>query len=421
MGGWSACFIREVSMLKGFWVHNFKSLRQVGVGSCLSKFVFINDETSILPHELGSVTVFTGASGTGKSSAIDAFIFVSDCYRYGVEVACLKRGGYDAIYSQGSKGTISFGFQYQQKGEAEVATYAISVQCTKKNKIPYIESEVLVYQRADESLPVIFLQNGAEKSIRYLAPDERLGNAELTQIEFTDHAHLGLAALTSHPKYPVLASFRSLFEEWTHCHFTPDPARGLDSSLPRRHDSPHGVSLSGVVRYITKRYKNNLKPLFLRVAAAIPNVEKILLDTTDPDKPMLSFQLRDRDNPVPITHLSDAAIRLFTYTLLLEQETPPPLVVIEEPENGLDRKHLEKILETFNHFQASPHPDNHQVFINTHHPAVVNGVHPSQVWVFEKDRDGFTAVERASDSILFPSEAEHDNPQWFSTYFESKR
>ena len=407
-------------MLKGFWVRNFKSLRQVGIGSCFPKFVFIDDETAVLPYDLGPVTFFTGTNGTGKSTIIDAFSFVSDCYRYGVEGACLKRGGFDAIYSQGSKGAISFGFQYRQKGESDVATYAISIYRTK-NRVPYIESEVLAYQRGDESLPVIFLQNGAEKSIRYLAPDERLGNTELTQIEFTDHGHLGLAALASHPKYPVLASFRSLFENWTLCHFTPDPARGLDKSLPRRHDSPHGVSLSGLVRYITTRYKNNLRPLFLRIAAAIPNVEKILHDDTDPDKPMISFQLRDRDNPVPITHLSAATIRLFTYLLLLEEEEPAPITMIEEPENGLDREYRGRMLDMFKRFQELPRQEFPQVFVSTHNPNIINDQHPSQVWVLEKDRDGFTAVERASDSIMLQSEADHEDPQWFSVNFDEKR
>ena len=413
-------------MLKGFWIRNFKSLRQVGIGSCFTKFVFVNvekdnDEMDVLPHDLDVITLFTGASGTGKSSAIDAFTFVSDCYRYGVEIACHKRGGFDALYSQGSKGPISFGFQYQQPGEAEAATYAISIQCTKKSKVPFIVSEILLYQRDKETLPVVFLQNAAEKTIRYLAPDERISNADLTQIEFTDHGHLGLAALTSHPKYPVLASFRSLFENWTLCNFTPDPARGLDRSLPRRQESPRGVSLSGVVRYATKRYKHDLQSLFSRVAAAIPNVERILLDETDPEKPLLSFQLKDRGDPVPISLLSEATIRLFTYTLLLEEEVPSPLIVLEEPANGLGRDDRNKFLATLKRFAAEPLSDNSQVFVTSHHPAVADDLHPSQVWVFEKDRDGFTAVERASDAILFETEAEQNAPQWFSTHFDEKR
>ena len=374
-----------------------------------------------MTHDLDRVTLFTGASGAGKSSAMDAFTFVSDCYRYGVEIACHKRGGFDAIYSQGGKGPISFGFQYHQPMEADVATYAISVQCTKKSKIPFIESEILTYQRDTETLPVIFLQNGAEKTIRYLAPDERLSNEELTQIEFTDHGHLGLAALASHPKYPVLASFRFLLENWTLCYFTPDPARGLDSSLPRRQESPRGVSLSGVVRHITNYYNHSLEPLLSRVAAALPNVEQILFDNTDLEKPLLTFKLQDQSNPVPITHLSAATIRLFTYALLLEEDTPAPLIVLEEPENGLDRDHRNQFLKTLTSFEKTRNLDNSQVFINTHHPAVANGLHPSQVWIFEKDQEGFAVVERASDSILFESEANYNDPQWFSVHFDEKR
>ena len=413
-------------MLKGFWIRNFKSLRQVGIGSCFSKFVFVNvekdqDEKPISPHTLGHVTCFTGFNATGKSSAVDAFTFVSDCYHYGVEIACHKRGGFNTIYSQGGKGPLSFGFQYQQQGEKEIATYAISVQCTKKNKVPFIESELLTYQKETEVLPIIFLQNGIEKTIRYLAPWEGLNNVALTQIEFTDHGHLGLAALPSHPQYPVLESFRSLFENWTLCDFTPDPARGLDISLPRRQNSPRGVSLSGVVRYVVQRYKNQWKSLLAKVTATIPHVEHIILDDSDAEKPLLNFKLRDREQPVPITLLSSATIRLFTYTLLLEEETPAPLIVIEEPESGLDRTHRNHFETTLNRFAEKKHAHPSQVLINTHHPAIVNGLHPSQVWVFEKDQEGFTVVERASDSVLFESEDGHRNPQWFSTHFDVKR
>ncbi|GHT23944.1 ATPase [Planctomycetales bacterium] len=405
-------------MLEGFWVRNFKSLKQVGIGTCFPKFVYIEDESKVFPYKLSPVTVFTGANGTGKSSLTDAINFISDCYRYGVDAAVLKRGGYDAVYSQGSSGVISFGFHFHQPGETEPVTYAVSIDCSK-NKVPYIETEILTYQRGKESVPVFFLQNGV-KSIRYLAPDDKLSNAELTKIEFTDYNHLGLAALESHPKYPVVESLRSFFENWALCHFTPDPARGLGNTLPHRQESPRGVSLSEVVRYIIQRYKNNLRVLLSRVAEAIPNVDRILIDDANPSKPYVSFQMLDRDTPVSITHLSAGVVRLFTYFLLLQEDEPAPLVVFEEPENGLDRAFRARMLEELNLFE---HRDARtQVFVNSHHPAIMNAVNPRQVWVLEKDRDGFTAVERASDSFFLSDEDNSNpNPNWFSTYFDEKR
>jgi predicted ATPase len=403
-------------MLEGFWVRNYKSLKQIGIGTCYTQFVYVDDETNILPYELGPVTLFTGANGTGKSSAVDVFTFISDCLLYGVDIACIRRGGFDAIYSQGGKGTLSFGFRYRQAGEADVVTYAVSIDCTK-NRVPFVESELLAYRRGKESLPILFLQNGA-KSIRYLAPDERLSNAELTQVEFTDYKHLGLGALESHPKFPVLASLRNLFENWVWSNFTPDPARGLDKSLPRRHDSPRGVSLSGLVRYVVNTYQTDYNALFQQISTVLPYVESIVLDSTEPEKPRLAFKMFDADQPIPMTLLSDATIRLFAYAILLEENAPAPLVVLEEPENGLDRQHCWTLMKLLH--RNADNFKNSQVLVHSLHPGIADSLHPAQVWIFGKNRDGFTTVERADDSPVFQSaqEGETLDPQWFSNNFE---
>jgi predicted ATPase len=407
-----------MGVLEGFWIRNFKSLKQVGIGTCFPKFVYVDDETKVLPYPLDSLTLLTGDVGTGKSSALDAFSFVSDCYRHGVDFACLKRGGYDAIYSRGSKGAISFGFHYRQEDELEAVTYALSIGCAK-NKSPFIESELLAYQRGKESLPVFFLQNGV-RSIRYLAPDERIGNLELTKIEFTDYKNLGLASLESHPKFPVLASLRNLFENWVLSDFTPDPARGLDLSLPRRHESPRGMSLSGLVRYVLERYGQESETFFQRIASQIPDVETILVDSTQIEKPRLAFKMSGLDQPIPITLLSNGTIRLFTYAILLEENDPAPLIILEEPENGFDLLYRWKLSERIHHrFDESP---NRQLMMTTHHSDFADTLYPSQVWVFEKNQEGFTVVERASDALVLQEVMEKNQPiepRWFSEQFKN--
>jgi predicted ATPase len=405
-----------MGILEGFWIRNFKSLKQVGIGTCFPKFVYIDDETKVLPYPLDPVTLLIGNTGTGKSSALDAFSFVSDCYRHGVDFACLKRGGFDAIYSHGSKGSLSFGFHYRQNDELEAVTYALSVVCTK-NKTPFIESELLAYQRGKESLPIFFLQNGT-RSIRYLAPDERIGNTELTKIEFTDFRNLGLASLESHPRFPVLASLRNLFENWILSDFTPDPARGLDLSLPRRHESPRGLNLSGLVGYVLNRYGSEGESFFQRIATLIPNVETILIDSTQTDKPRLVFKMSGSQQPVPITLLSAGTIRYFAYIILLEENNPAPLIILEEPENGLDQVHCWKLLEQIHH--VFDNSQNSQLLMTTHHSNIADSLYPSQVWFFEKNQEGFTVVERASDAIVLQEMMANNQPiepQWFTKQF----
>ncbi|MDR2754182.1 MAG: AAA family ATPase [Planctomycetaceae bacterium] len=406
-----------MGVLEGFWVRNFKSLKQVGLGTCFPKFVYIDDETRVLPYHLNSTTLFIGNNGTGKSSALDAFSFVSDCYRHGVDFACLKRGGYDAIYSHGGKGSLSFGFHYRQNEELEAVTYALSIAFAK-NKFPFIESELLAYQRGKESLPIFFLQNGM-RSIRYLAPDEQIGTAELTKIEFTDYKNLGLASLQSHPKFPVLASLKNLLENWVLSSFTSGSARGLDFSLPRQHESQRGMNLSGLMGYVLKRYGTENKTFFQRIASFLPDVETILVDSTQIDKPRLAFKMLGTKQPIPITHLSEGIIRLFAYTILLEEDDPAPLIILEEPENGLDWSSRANLIDQIHH--VFDHSQNAQLIMTTHHHDFADSLHPSQVWVFEKNQDGFTVVERASDALVLQEMMEGNQPidsYWFSKRFE---
>ena len=47
------------------------------------------------------MTAVIGRNGVGKSSLFDAFGFLADCLKMGVEEACDVRGGFDRIRSQG--------------------------------------------------------------------------------------------------------------------------------------------------------------------------------------------------------------------------------------------------------------------------------------------------------------------------------
>jgi hypothetical protein len=61
--------------------------------------------------------------------------------------------------------------------------------------------------------------------------------------------------------------------------------------------------------------------------------------------------------------------------------------------------------------------------MTSHHPGVADALHPSQVWVFEKNQEGFTAVERASDATVLQKIMEENQPiepHWFSERFEDQ-
>jgi predicted ATPase len=406
-------------MLEGFWIRNYKSLKQVGLGTAFPQFVYVEDLSAMLPYDLGTSTLITGVSGSGKSSVLDALGFISDCYSHGIDVACGKRGGYEAVYSHGGKGTMSFGFHYRHPDESAAATYAVSVGYVK-NKAPYIESELIAYRNGKESFPIAFLQNG-QKTIRYLASDERLGGDDLTRVEFTDLKHLGLAALESHPKYPVWSSLRHFFESWSVDDFLVDTTNGLDLTQLKPHENLRGHKLTQFIRYLIDQFSDDTESIMNQIVSGIPNLVSVLLDNTNRERPMLSFVMEGISIPIPISLLSESTIRLFSCALRLEEPNRAPLVTFDNPESGLDRMHCWYLGERFRKFDNSA--IGSQLFVNTQSSQLADAMHPQNVWIFGRDQNGFTVVERAADLMLPPDDSgvpKNIEANWFSEMFEDR-
>ena len=72
-----------MAKIEGFRVINFKSLRDVTLGRLWS-----------LPQNepLTPMTAVIGKNGVGKSALFDAFGFLADALKFGVEEACDARG-----------------------------------------------------------------------------------------------------------------------------------------------------------------------------------------------------------------------------------------------------------------------------------------------------------------------------------------
>lgn len=97
--------------------------------------------------------------------------------------------------------------------------------------------------------------------------------------------------------------------------------------------------------------------------------------------------------------MSDGTLKLFAYLLMLEDPSPLPFLCIEEPENGLYHKLLETLVEEFRE-HATGRKGGSQIFTTTHQPYFVDALEPQEVWILEKDSNGFSKIRRASDDIL---------------------
>ncbi|MGL6194481.1 MAG: AAA family ATPase [Thermoguttaceae bacterium] len=383
-------------MLEGFWVKNYRMLRQVAIGSCYLQFVYIDEDTTPLKYELSPMTVLTGNTGSGKSSMLDAFAFVGDCIRFGVEDACTKRGGISNVYSIDAETPMSFGFNFRITRDTPVLTYVLNIGFGAGDR-PYVETELLANRAEDHesfSMPILFFQNGA-KVVRHFLRMEKTSE-DITKLERTDMRHAGLALLGDIPDYPQAEAVKKFFND--SYFFTPQQDNQkafLTQANPVFAPTARGEGLQALLRYYLQEYQGNYQAILDAIAKKIPSIKAIVADRGKSNKPALAIKQNENLGFLSAAQIPEGILKLISYYLILDEPQPVPLVGIDEPEDGLDITALNilgKYLTEFNVKNKSP-----QCLIATQHPTIANNMMASHVWVLERSADGFTQAQRATD------------------------
>jgi AAA15 family ATPase/GTPase len=109
-----------MAIIEGFGVKNYGALRDVTFGK-------LWNTQKVKP--LTPLTVVIGKNGAGKSTIFDAFGFIADCLKLGVEDACFARGrgGFEKIRSQEQTGPIEFVIYYREDPYSQPITRAKSM------------------------------------------------------------------------------------------------------------------------------------------------------------------------------------------------------------------------------------------------------------------------------------------------------
>jgi len=99
-----------------------------------------------------------------------------------------------------------------------------------------------------------------------------------------------------------------------------------------------------------------------------------------------------RQFDIPASLLSEGALRLTTIFALLESTPRPPLIVIEEIENGLDPWTLRFVFDALRDAAA----EGTQVILTTHSPYLLDHVEPEQIIHVTREQ-GDTEYHRLAD------------------------
>ena len=413
-----------MAKIEGFRIKNFRALKDITLGRLWNK----QKNEPLTP-----LTAVIGKNGVGKSTIFDAFGFLSDCLKYGVEEACdvQERGGFNRLRTQGESKPIEFEIYYKEDRGARPLTYEIAIDLDSKGR-PFVKRERLRQRRKGQThgrpFSFLILEKGkgfvwvkdAVGILEEEIPLELEESSDTEKIELSDKRKLGIATLGALTQHPRISAFREFIEGWYLSYFTPDAARSLPLAGAQKHLNRHGDNLGNVVQFMEREHPRRFQSILDKISLKIPGIHSIDTEKTPDGRLLLRFNDRGFKDPFYAQQMSDGTLKMFAYLLLLEDPTPPPFLCIEEPENGLYHKLLESLTKEFRE-HATGLKGSSQIFLTTHQPYLVNALNPNEVWILKKNKDGFSTISRASDNALVNNLAEEGLPLgglWYSDYLD---
>ena len=429
-----------MARIEGIRIKNFRVLKDITLGRLWNT----PGVAALTP-----MTAVIGKNGVGKSSLFDAFGFLAECLKLGVEEACDERGrgGFQRIHSQGSNTPIEFEVYYREEPRDRPITYELAIDIDNSGR-PYVARERLRQRRKGQShgwpFSFLIMNDGAGVAWRgeaqghqinesgqatfdlaellegllRRAKDEESGETE--PVELQDKRRLGIATLGSLKQHPRISDFREFIEGWYLSYFTPDAARSLPLAGPQRRLNIHGDNLGNVVQYMEREQPTRFQRILTRIAERVPGIDRIDTERSPDGRLLLRFNDRGFEDPFYAQQMSDGTLKVFAYLLMLEDPEPPPFICIEDPENGLYHKLLEVLAAEFRS-HATGGGNTPQIFVTTHQPYFVDALSPDETWVLEKQKNGFSTIRRASDDEIVKAMVEEGVPLgslWYSEYLE---
>ena len=411
-----------MARILGIKIENYKALKDITLGGV----------TWGAPHKLTPLTVVIGKNGVGKSSIFDAFGFLVDCMlEKSIEDACniKNRCGFDRLVSSGLKEErkqIKFTIYYRGEEKENPIIYHVSIGKAESDGKPIVLRETLSTHKTQTSkgkqgAPSHFLKLekgkgqvwGRESDEDHKKYKEDLG---------LEPNKLGIVNLADHiDKHPRIKKFKTFVQSWYLSYFAPDAARNIPQFRPEKQINTRGDNMANVLQYLWQNNKKDFKKMLNSISERIPGINEI-----EPYKEevtnnvYLLFKDKGFLNGFTQQQMSDGTLKILCYMLLLHSPGHAPFICIEEPENGLYHALLPFLVNEFREY-TSKIKNASQVFVTTHQPYLVDALDPDELWVLEKNNDGFAKIKRADEYDFVKNMKEEGLPLgslWYSEHLE---
>jgi predicted ATPase len=403
-----------MAQILGIRIQRYKALADVTLGKLGPK-----SEGAELP----SLVCLIGPNGSGKSTLLDAFGFLADCLSEGVEAACDKkqRGGFLNLRTQGETGPIEFELYYQTSPGDRPIVYRLAVD--EQDGVPVAVEEELRQARKGKERGKLFAFAKVRGGVATIWKGESTPTQEgekRIKDKLADRDRLAIATYGQLKEHPRIVSLRRFIEGWYLSYFTPEAARTIPPQGAQPHLNRLGDNLANVVQYMQERHGDRFARILEEISLRIPGIRSITHKKSDDGRVLLQFNEAGYVDPFYAPSMSDGTLKMFAYLLLLEDPKPHPFVGIEEPENGLYHRLVERLATEFKAY-AAERPIT--LLVTTHSPYFVDALAPDQVWLVQRDERGRATVTRAADMPTIRELVGEGIPLgslWYSNHLEER-
>ncbi len=400
----------------------------------------INGFKSLVNTELyfGPFTCIAGANAIGKSNFFDALSFLSNLAdKTIIEAAKSVRSENqkhsnlrDIFFMSGAKYLDRMRFEVDlliprsgiddlgQMAEATITSvrYVLELKLNENSErepIEIIDEELLPITQTQTRASLYFaygkewissvLYGRRSTKIPFISTDgEKIklhqDGSKGRSTEFIAHKMPRTLLSTVTAESPTAFLVRQVMRNWTMLQLEPSALRQPNSiyEVKNARISANGLNLPATLfrLHTEKKDKDVYQTITNKLKGLVEDVAEISIDK-DEKRDLLTLLVRFRGGlSFPAQSLSDGTLRFLGLAILEEDSAGSSLICLEEPENGINPKKIQEMIELLEEMAIDTNDavgeDNplRQVIINTHSPIVVSSVKDDCLYL-AKSHQGF--------------------------------
>lgn len=360
--------------LKSFRLKNFKAIKDSGV----VKFT--------------PLTVLIGDNGSGKSSLIEGLETYQKIVVGGVDRALDKWRGFDYVVNpsrehkdvDGQASKISRQIEITLSGSIDSQAFKTSIQfgSTDVLRNVRIENERVYFGRNKilERDSTGSVQTFGTRNPTFAIPDKN--SIIAPWIFVTDDETL----VEQMPVRELLTLSRSILE-WQFVKLVPglmgDPQRwhGADGKVRLWED---GFNIAEFLLDIQRLDENAFYGILETMQFVLPQLQDLRPAISSEFERSVYILAKEGNLNIPGWMLSQGTLRILALLALFRHPEPPPVIIIEEIENGLDPRAIHLIVEEMRNVVES---GRSQVIVTTHSPYLLDLLPLWSIVLVEREKD----------------------------------